>query len=83
MAPVTVGFCSHDRSAPKPAAWPNEQTRSCLLEFEQVFAKVKHWLRMAQARSIDAIHEYVARLVGAIHPAECANYFHNAGYVSS
>lgn len=50
---------------------------------EQVFAKVKHWLRMAQARSIDAIHEHVASLVGAIRPAECANYFQNAGYVSS
>jgi transposase len=50
---------------------------------EQVFAKVKHWLRMAQARSVDAIHEHVARLVGAIRPAECANYFLNAGYASS
>ena len=32
---------------------------------EQVFAKVKHWLRMAQARSIDAIHGNVVTLVGA------------------
>ena len=27
---------------------------------EQVFAKVKHWLRMAQARSIDAINDHLA-----------------------
>jgi transposase len=50
---------------------------------EQVFAKVKHWLRMAQARSIDAIHDNVGRLVGAISQHECANYFRNAGYVST
>ena len=50
---------------------------------EQVFAKVKHWLRMAQARSIDAIHDHVATLVGAIAPTECANYFRNAGYASA
>jgi putative transposase len=50
---------------------------------EQVFAKVKHWLRIAQARSIDTIHDHVARLVGGITRTECTNYFRNAGYVSS
>jgi putative transposase len=50
---------------------------------EQVFAKVKHWLRMAQARSIDAIHDNVAMLVSAITQHECANYFRNAGYAST
>jgi transposase len=50
---------------------------------EQVFAKVKHWLRMAQARSIEAIHHHLARLVGAIGSTECTNYFRNAGYASA
>ncbi len=50
---------------------------------EQTFAKVKHWLRLAQARSIEAIHDQVASLVGAISPTECGNYFRNAGYASS
>jgi transposase len=50
---------------------------------EQAFAKVKHWLRMAQARSIDAIYDHVATLVAAISQTECANYFRTAGYVSS
>jgi transposase len=50
---------------------------------EQVFAKVKHWLRMAQARSIEALHEHVAKLVTAIGERECANYLANAGYASS
>ncbi|NJO33885.1 MAG: IS630 family transposase [Rhodospirillales bacterium] len=50
---------------------------------EQVFAKAKHWLRMAQAPSIEAIHDHVAALVSASTQTECANYFRNAGYVSS
>lgn len=50
---------------------------------EQVFAKVKHWLRMAEARSIDALHTHVAKLVAAIEPGECANYILNAGYAST
>jgi transposase len=50
---------------------------------EQDFAKVKHWLRMAQARSIDAIHDNVASLVGAISSTECANHIRNARYVSN
>lgn len=50
---------------------------------EQVFAKVKHWLRMTQARSVDAINDRLATLVGAISQTECANYLRAAGYVSS
>jgi putative transposase len=50
---------------------------------EQVFAKVKHWLRMAKERSIDAIHDHLATLVDGIGQNECANYFTAAGYVSS
>ena len=38
---------------------------------------------MAQARTIDAIHQRIAKLVAAISPAECASYFGNAGYASS
>jgi transposase len=49
---------------------------------EQVFAKVKHWMRMAQARSIDAIHERIAKLAANISERECASYVENAGYVS-
>jgi transposase len=49
---------------------------------EQVFAKVKHWMRTAQARSIEAIHDRIAQLVGAIPQDECANYVRNAGYAS-
>lgn len=49
---------------------------------EQVFAKVKHWMRMAQARTTEAIHHQIASLVGAVGQTECTNYLRNAGYVS-
>jgi len=50
---------------------------------EQVFAKVKHWMRMAQGRTVDAIHNTIAALVEGIDPSECANYLSNAGYASN
>lgn len=49
---------------------------------EQVFAKVKHWMRTAQARTIDAIHTHIAKLIDAIPSQECTNYLRNAGYAS-
>ena len=50
---------------------------------EQAFSKIKHWMRMAEARSTDAIHDRIAELVATISKLECANYIENAGYVSS
>lgn len=49
---------------------------------EQTFAKIKHWMRMAQKRTMEETWRYVGRLVGTITPNECANYFKNAGYAS-
>lgn len=50
---------------------------------EQVFSKIKHWMRMAQARTIDAINTRIGELVGTISSRECANYLSNAGYAST
>ena len=50
---------------------------------EQVFAKVKHWMRMAQARVPESIHDCIANLVGGISELECTNYIRDAGYVST
>ena len=50
---------------------------------EQVFAKVKHWRRMAKAHSLEAIYDGIASLVGTIAEIECANYVRNAGYASA
>jgi transposase len=49
---------------------------------EQAFAKIKHWMRQAQKRTIEDTWRYVGYLVSTIEPGECANYFANAGYAS-
>ena len=47
---------------------------------EQVFAKLKHLLRKAAARTVEAVCTAVGTLLGTFTPQECANYFQNAGY---
>ncbi len=47
---------------------------------EQVFAKLKHLLRKAAARTIEAVCASIGQLLDAFTPQECANYFRNAGY---
>lgn len=49
---------------------------------EQVFAKLKHLLRKAAARTVEAICAAVSQILGTFTPEECANYFKNAGYAS-
>lgn len=50
---------------------------------EQVFAKLKHLLRKAAARTADAVYAAVAELLDAFTSQECANYLTNAGYAPS
>jgi transposase len=47
---------------------------------EQVFAKLKHLLRKAAARTIEAVCAAIAHLLQAFTQQECANYFEHAGY---
>jgi transposase len=47
---------------------------------EQVFAKLKHLLRKAGARTPEAICAAIGEILHAFTPAECANYFRNSGY---
>jgi len=49
---------------------------------EQVFAKLKHLLRKAAARTVETVCEAVGELLGAFTKDECANYFKNSGYAS-
>lgn len=49
---------------------------------EQAFAKIKHWMRDAQKRTIEDTWRHIGRLVETIQPGECENYFTNAGYAS-
>jgi putative transposase len=47
---------------------------------EQVFAKLKHLLRKAVARTKEAVCAKIGELLGTYTPQECANYFRNSGY---
>ena len=47
---------------------------------EQVFAKLKHWLRKAAARSFDSVCHAIGRILRRFTPTECANFFKNSGY---
>jgi transposase len=50
---------------------------------EQVFSKLKHLLRKAGARTIDAVIAAIGTLLDTFRPQECANYLTNAGYASA
>jgi len=50
---------------------------------EQVFAKLKHLMRKASERTIDATWQRIGTLLPSFSQQECANYFHNAGYASA
>ena len=49
---------------------------------EQVFAKLKHLMRREQPRTLEATWRKAGQLLDLFSPAECANYFKNAGYGS-
>jgi transposase len=49
---------------------------------EQTFAKIKHWMRMAQKRTAQDTWRHIGDLIATIQPNECSNYFENAGYAS-
>ena len=49
---------------------------------EQAFAKIKHWMRQAQKRSLEDIWRHLGYLIDTIKPDECTNYFENTGYAS-
>ena len=47
---------------------------------EQVFAKLKHFLRKTGARTVEALHDAIAETLDRFHPDECRNYIRNSGY---
>ena len=50
---------------------------------EQGFAKLKALLRTAARRTVDALWRAIGQALDAFSPAECTNYFANAGYAPS
>ena len=49
---------------------------------EQVFAKIKQWMRIAQKCTIEDIWRHIAKVIATITPQECSSYFQSAGYAS-
>jgi transposase len=49
---------------------------------EQVFAKLKHFMRKARTRVFEDTWRAVGKTLDAFPPAECANYLKNSGYAS-
>src|SRR5215510_6042827 len=47
---------------------------------EMFFAKLKHWLRRAARRTVDAVYNAISEILPLTTPAECSNYFAQAGY---
>jgi len=47
---------------------------------EQVFAKLKHLLRKAAARTRETVCAAIGQLLDSYTPHECTNYFKNSGY---
>jgi len=47
---------------------------------EQVFAKLKHFLRKAAARTVDAVCLAIGEILRLFTPKECLTYLTNAGY---
>jgi transposase len=47
---------------------------------EQVFAKLKHLLRKAAARTVEAVCLAVSQILPCFNADECARYFANSGY---
>lgn len=50
---------------------------------EQMFAKLKHMLRDAAERTMEATWRRIAKLLDRFTPQECLNYLVNAGYAST
>jgi putative transposase len=46
---------------------------------EQVFAKIKHLMRRAMERTVEAAQDRLVSVLDNITPNECANYFSGAG----
>ena len=49
---------------------------------EQTFAKIKHWMRMAQKRTVEESWRHLGTLLDTVTREERDNDFTNAGYAS-
>lgn len=54
-----------------------------LSPIEQAFAKLKILLRKKNARSFEQLETAIGKRLKELTPAECRNFFSNAGYAST
>jgi putative transposase len=47
---------------------------------EKLFAKLKHWLRKAARRTVEAVCDAIGQTLETVTANECRNYFVEAGY---
>jgi transposase len=50
---------------------------------EQVFAKLKHWLRKSAERTVETVCDRIGTLLDRFPATECRNYLANSGYASN
>ena len=50
---------------------------------EQAFVKLKHLMRQAAERTVEATWRRIGHLLDRFSPDECANYLRNSGYAST
>ncbi len=62
---------------------PGEMVHIDINPIEQIFSKIKHWMRMASERTVEVTWKRVGKLIGTIKLQECQNYFINSGYAST
>ena len=63
-----------------PKYSPDHRSASRIDPIERVFAKLKHLLRKAAARSFDGVTAAIGQLLASFTPQECLNFFKNSGY---
>ncbi|WP_181183109.1 transposase [Mesorhizobium sp. B3-2-1] len=47
---------------------------------EQLFSKLKHWLRKAASRTVQTVCDAIGQILNRITPTECSHYFENSRY---
>jgi hypothetical protein len=75
-------LCS-GRQHPNYGAIRRREQEPSTPSIEQAFAKLKHLMRQAAERSVEATWRRIGTLLDHFTPAECANYLINAGYAST
>ncbi len=79
---ILDNLASHNGKAVRPAGgrlWFLPPYSPDLNAIEQAFAKIKHWMRDAQKRTVEDTWQHLGALLATIEPRECQNYIRNAG----